>query len=81
MDILSSNEAAKLLGISIQALHKLRRRRRIAAFKVGLGFGFRRDAVEGLLADPDYRKKTRRVVSLQELEQAGQLTLGSEMRE
>lgn len=57
--LLSKKSAARLLGISIGMLDKLRRQRQIEAVRVGRRVMFRRDSIEFLALTPTQRKSLR----------------------
>lgn len=75
----TAREAAAYLGISVSALHRLRKRHRISGWRAGLSIVYRWSAVQALKNDPDYINRTRRRKSIADLEAAGQLVLASEM--
>lgn len=74
-DLIPSREAADLLGITVQALHALRNRGRLAAVRLGRGLAFRKSAVLELRDSPAYQANTRRRIALSELALRGQAAL------
>jgi DNA-binding transcriptional MerR regulator len=78
---LCARVAARRLGISVSALHRLANRGTIAYVRVSFARYFRASEIERLLADPGYlrRSRARKTLSLAELEAKGQLTLAREL--
>lgn len=69
-------KAAEYLGISKTAVQRLARRATLSYVRSGGRLFYRIEAVKALRRDPLYLARTRRTVSVQQLELAGQMRLG-----
>lgn len=71
-------KAAEYLGISKTAVQRLARRATLAYVRSGGRLFYKAEAVKALRRDPVYLARTRRVVSVAQLEAAGQMRIGDD---